>query len=130
MKITTGLLSVLVVGFLGLVAAIVILSIMGRDPVAFVANVGTLLTAIAGFVVLIRSQQKQGNDIATVKANTNGTLSKLSAQLAYALAKLDPAHAAEVMAIGADVAPVIDAVAPIIEDVAASRTVSVPSANG
>jgi hypothetical protein len=104
MKLTTGLAAVVVIGFLGLVGAITWIALTGHDVGMFVANIGTLLTALAGFIVLIRSQQKQGATIDTIKTQTNGTLSALTSsneslvnKLNDALGRLEPHEAQAVI---------------------------------
>lgn len=111
MKITTGLITVLVVAFLVLVIIIGLLIYTGHDAGAFVAQIGVLLTAVAGFVTLLISQNKQGEkidqqsaDLGIVKTNTNGTLTAYKTQLDstmaklnQALARLDPEHAQDVL---------------------------------
>lgn len=104
MKITTGLVTVFAIAFLGMVAGFTVIIITGHDGALYVTNLGILLTAVAGFVVTLRGQQKTQEDVETVKSNTNGTLSAVmakldstQAKLTQALAVLPPDHAEDVL---------------------------------
>lgn len=104
MKLTNGLAVILTVAFLALVGGVVVITLTGKDAVGFVGLIGTLLTSIAGFIVLLSNQHAQNGEIATVKGQTNGTLTKLLAlnsskdmQLKAALAYLTPDQAQEVL---------------------------------
>lgn len=104
MKITTGLIITLVVGFLGLVAGLVIIIVTGHDAALYGTNIGILVTAVTGFAFLFRNQAQQGDAINVIGKNTNGTLTALraenaakDAQLKSALALLPPDHAQSVL---------------------------------
>jgi len=91
MKITTGLIAILVTAFLVVIAMLLVLVLTGHDPMAFVIVIGTLLPSVAGFVALLNNQQKQGATIDTIKTQTNGTLSALTQRYDSAIAKLNSA---------------------------------------
>jgi hypothetical protein len=100
MKFTTGLITVLVLGFLVLTGLVTIVVLTGHDAVLYVGTIGTLLTSLAGFVFILRGQKTTQDDVNTIKTNTNGTLSaamqkidETQAKLDRALALIPPQHA-------------------------------------
>ncbi|MEV4738543.1 MULTISPECIES: hypothetical protein [unclassified Microbacterium] len=78
---------------LGLVGVVVLL-ILRPDATATLTNfLFTLLTLLAGFGGIATMQAQQNKEIATIKSNTNGTLSELreeNATLRSQLAKHAP----------------------------------------
>jgi uncharacterized SAM-binding protein YcdF (DUF218 family) len=136
MKITTGLIAIVIMAFIILCLVIGALMWLGKDAASYVALVGSLLgSAISAIVLLYGMHQQntviaaQGSDITTVKTNTNGTLSALraenaaqAAQLQVALAKLAPSDAQTVLDSTLTRAQVSQAVA-----VATSPALNVPA---
>lgn len=74
--------TLIVVGFfiligLGIVGAVVLLIFRPEHLASFIAAITTLLGIGSTAVIMIYGLGKQGQQLDTIKANTNGTLSKL-----------------------------------------------------
>jgi uncharacterized membrane protein len=111
MKNAVGLTFIFVFGILGVIGGLLAVILTGHDPYNYATLVGLLLTTIAGFVAVVRSQARQSEriehqsgEIAKVKKQTNGTLSalleenaSLRAKVQASLVKLPAKQAQEVL---------------------------------
>jgi hypothetical protein len=104
MRITPGVIAILISAVVALAIGSVVIIMTGKDPTSYVGSVGVLFTTVAAFVVTIKSQQKQEEKIEVVRKQTNGNLTKLQVekmlaekQLRRALAQLHPKEAHDIL---------------------------------
>jgi len=97
MKVTTPIVVTLAAAFVAVAGLIVTLVITGHDPTLFVTSILTLVPVVAGIVTIGAKQQKTDTDVTTIKNNTNGTLSNMTALIVKAIGALPPAQAQKVI---------------------------------
>jgi hypothetical protein len=87
MKLTTPLAITFAGTFVALAGFAVYLISTGHDPSTYVSALVTIIALIPGTIGIAVSQKKTDDKVTTIQTNTNGTLSKLQAQLDAAKAE-------------------------------------------